>query len=97
MPSRNPVRNQVAAIARALRPYVSSADCGPTRTALEIARNAVAVLSLEADVCPDSLVLDMLKHRLLQRWITCGDALAAARVAGQAWRHTSGNAFAGAA
>lgn len=81
----NPQHRQIIArMAHAIRPYVDG-DRGPTRAALEVTRNALAVLLCSDDVEPRSLVEQMIRHRMAQGWLRCGDVASAARVAADAW------------
>lgn len=81
----NPIhRPVIARMAHAVRPYVDG-DRGPTRAALELTRNVLAVLLCDADVEPRSLVESMIRHRMAQGWLRCGDVSSAARVAADAW------------
>jgi hypothetical protein len=69
------MRDDVAALAHAIRPYV---DCerGPTRAALELARNAIQVIDEADDVA--ELVASMIEHRVRNGWMSCGDIGSAA-------------------
>lgn len=82
---RELLRTGVARIAHALRPWVSSAKRGPTSTALEVARNVMAVLSVDPELDAADVVESALRHRIAQGWIACGDVRAAARCAETAW------------
>jgi hypothetical protein len=84
MPSRTAIRNQIAAVARATRMYLDS-ERGPTRAALELARNLAAVLNLEPQH-PEPVLADMLTHRLRNGWIKCGDRSAVVKLGADAWR-----------
>lgn len=82
------LRPAVAAVAHAVRPYVVS-DRGATRAAIEVARNAVAALSLDPDALPEATLAELLWHRMSQGWLRCGDVAAAARVGADAWRRVA--------
>lgn len=84
MSERERTRRAIARTAHALRPYLDS-DRGPTRAALEVARNAAAVLLLDDGVSAEQMLRDMLAHRLRHGWIRCGSLESAARVGGAAW------------
>jgi hypothetical protein len=84
MPNRATVRKQIAAVARATRMYLDS-ERGPTRAALELARNLAAVLTLEP-MHPEIVLGDMLTQRLRHGWIKCGDRSAVVKLGAAAWR-----------
>lgn len=73
------LRTPIARLARALRPYLSAPDRSATSAALEVARNAAAVLAwqcehgaweLERDVARVMDVVEsLLSHRVQHGWI----------------------------
>lgn len=77
-------RTAVARLAHAVRPFIDS-ERGPTRGALELARNVVAVLINEPLVEPAAVLDEMLRHRVRNGWIVCGDVRSAVRVGTIAW------------
>lgn len=89
--TRGPARLFVVLLARALRPYVDSVPSlddggrGQTRAALELARNATFALLEEPDLDAHGLLADMLRHRLANEWITCGDVRSASSNAAEVW------------
>jgi hypothetical protein len=89
--TRGPARIYVVLLARALRPYVDSIPCvdegggGPTRAALEVARNAAQLLLEDDELDPYAVVADMLRHRMQHRWLSCGDVRSAARDGADVW------------
>jgi hypothetical protein len=74
-----------------MRPYLGSSDGqrGPTRVSLELARNAAGVLVLEPDVDACALLVGMIRHRLANRWIVCGDVQSCAKLG--AWLRFGGS------
>lgn len=82
-------RQVVAVLARAVRPYVDS-ERGPTRAALEIARNAAQVLLVTPSEDARAIVETMLRYRLGRGWIACDDVQGAAAAAGRAWLQIAG-------
>lgn len=82
-------RRIVAAIAWAVRPYLDC-DRGPTRAALELARNASAVLLAELDLDAEQLIAEMIRHRVRHGWLACGDVRSAAHVGAAAWGRVAG-------
>jgi hypothetical protein len=83
--TRDPfTRAAVARIAHAVRPYVDS-ERGPTRGALELSRNVVAVLRNEPSIEPGAVLDEMLRHRVMHGWLACGDVRSAVRAGSLAW------------
>lgn len=77
-------RAAIARTAWALRPYLNC-ERGPTRAAIELARNLAAGLLLETDVSAEIALREMIAHRLRAGWITCDSLESAARLGGDAW------------
>lgn len=74
----------VIVLAHAIRPYVDS-DRGPTWGALELARNAAVVLMTEPEIDPRAVLDELLRHRMRNGWLTCGDVRSAAKLGADAW------------
>lgn len=86
------LRRFVAALAWAMRPYLDG-ERGPTHAALELARNAVAVLRLDGHASPAearAVIAGMIRHRLENGWATCGDVESAAWAGSVAWAQLGG-------
>lgn len=83
-------RMLVVVLARAVRPYVDS-DRGPTRAALELARNVAQVLLVEPDLDAYAVAEEMVRHRMREGWLRCGDVRSVARLASDAWRSITGD------
>lgn len=82
-------RQITAAMARAMRPYLAPRmGHSPTRVALTLAKHAVGVLTLEPEIDAYSLLVCLMRARLRNQQIICGDLQSCARVGADAWlRH----------
>jgi hypothetical protein len=82
------LRAPIAHLAHAIRPFVSSAERGPTSTALEVARN-VAQVAQDAGEDVAHALAEALLHRMRHQWIAVGDLDAAVTCGAAAWRRAS--------
>lgn len=82
------LRAPIAHLAHAIRPFVSSAERGPTSTALEVARNVAQVCQDGYEPVADVLE-EALRHRMRHQWIAVGDLDAAVTCGAAAWRRAA--------
>lgn len=80
------LRAPIAALARALRPFLSSAERGPTRCALEVARNCAQALALDPTANAHACIEEALVHRHRHGWVRCADFALASWLGAAAWR-----------